>query len=207
MNNFSVLANLVNIIYLCTRIKYRNIMKKILVLNGGPRLKGNTYALIEKFKDGAEAAGNEVTVINLKQLEIKPCLGCLSGGKNPDAPCVQKDGMLEVYPHYEEADVVVLASPMYYWSITGLLKTAFDRLFAVAEKHEWVNPKKECVMLMAAEGDTEDNFEPVRHYYNALTHHMDWKSLGEVYAGGVLNVGDIAGHNGLQEAYDLGKSI
>ena len=74
-----------------------------------------------------------------------------------------------VYPAYMAADVVVLASPMYYWSISGQLKCAFDRLFAVAELGpDLANPVKDAVLLMAAEGDTEENFAPVRAYYKAL---------------------------------------
>ena len=84
--------------------------------------------------------------------------------------CVQRDGMDAVYPAYMAADVVVLASPMYYWSISGQLKCAFDRLFAVAELGpDLANPVKDAVLLMAAEGDTEENFAPVRAYYKAPT--------------------------------------
>ena len=116
--------------------------------------------------------------------------------------------MLQVYPLYEEADVVVLASPMYYWSISAQLKMAFDRLFAVAEKDaNYCNPKKACIMLMAAEGDSEDNFEPVKHYYHSLLTHLGWDNLGEVYAGGVLKIGDIKEHPALEEARKLAMSF
>lgn len=90
-----------------------------------------------------------------------------------------------VYPAYMAADVVVLASPMYYWSISGQLKCAFDRLFAVAELGpDLANPVKDAVLLMAAEGDTEENFAPVRAYYKALLDCLGWKDAGIVYAGG-----------------------
>lgn len=89
-------------------------------------------------------------------MNIHPCLGCFGGGKNPNKPCIQEDDMLQIYPAYEEADIVVLASPMYYWSITAQLKTVFDRLFAVAEKDaNYINPHKGCIMLMAAEGNNK----------------------------------------------------
>lgn len=182
--------------------------KKVLILNGSPRLKGNTKQMIDEFKRGAEDSGNEVTVFNLKQMNIHACLGCCKGGKNPDSPCAQKDDMDQIYPVYEQADVLVLASPMYYWSFTAILKAAFDRLFAVAEKDEnYRNPYKETVLLMASEGDTEDNFKPVADYYHALLHHLGWKSLGEINAGGVFNVGDIDGHPKLPDCYNLGKSL
>lgn len=183
-------------------------MSKILILNGSPRAKGNTAGLIAAFTQGAEKSGNTVVCFDLQKMNIQGCLGCLGGGKDSFSPCVQKDDMSKIYPVYEDADVVVLASPMYYWSVTGQLKCTFDRLFAVAEKNSnYVNPSKMCVILMAAEGDSEENFEPVKHYYHALLDHMGWMNMGEVYAGGVMSIGDIAGHPALDEAWQLGEKI
>lgn len=182
--------------------------KKIMILNGSPRAHGNTVALIESFTQGAERAGHTVRRFDLQKLAIHGCLGCCGGGKDPKSPCVQKDDMDRIYPFYQEADIVVLASPMYYWSISGQLKCAFDRLFAVAElSPDYANPIKDCVLLMAAEGDTESNFEPVRHYYQALMARLGWKDIGIVYAGGNMQVGDIVGKPQLQEAEALGAAI
>ncbi len=94
-------------------------MKNILVLNGSPRVVGNTSCLIEEFKRGAIESENEVKVFNLSRMNIHGCFGCFGGGKNPECPCVQKDDMNEIYPYFKEADVVVLASPLYYWTISG----------------------------------------------------------------------------------------
>ena len=128
--------------------------KKILILNGSPRKKGNTSALVKAFTEGAESAGGTVTEFFLNGMDIHDCKGCFGGGKDPEHPCVQRDDMEKIYPVYKEADVVVLASPLYYWTISGQLKCAFDRLFAVAEcDPDYRNPKKECVLLMAAEGN------------------------------------------------------
>ena len=80
--------------------------------------------------------------------------------------------MENIYPAYRAADVVVLASPVYYWSVSGLLKLAFDRLFAVAECHEdYANPVKETVLLMAAEGH---GFDEAEYWYDHLERHMGW---------------------------------
>lgn len=181
--------------------------KKILILNGSPRPRGNTKALIEAFERGA--AGHSVTRFDLQKMNIHGCLGCCGGGKDPASPCVQKDGMDKIYPAYQAADVVVLASPMYYWSISGQLKCAFDRLFAVAELDpNYANPVKDCILLMAAEGADEDNFAPVRAFYEGLVQRMGWKSLGIVYAGGNMGAGDIQKHpEQLQEAEELGRSV
>jgi len=145
---------------------------------------------------------------NLRKMQIHGCLGCMKEGKAPTSPCVQKDDMDKIYPFYQDADIMVLASPMYYWSITSQLKAAFARLFAVAETDDnYQNPGKECIMLMAVEGDSDDNWKPVLDYYHALFGHLSWKVRGTVLAGGVMNIGDIQGKASLEEARELGMSI
>ena len=176
--------------------------KHILILNGSPRAKGNTKALIEAFEKGAAGAGHHVERFDLQKMNIHGCLGCCGGGKDPASPCVQKDDMEKIYPAYQAAEIVVLASPMYYWNITGQLKCAFDRLFAVAELDaEYANPKKDCVLLMAAEGSDEENFAPVRALYEGLTRHI-------VYAGGNMEAGAVYKQpSQLRQAEELGRSV
>lgn len=182
--------------------------KKIVILNGSPRKGGNTALLCEAFTTGAQSSGHSVTRFDLQKMNIHGCIGCMKGGKDPASPCVQKDDMEAIYPAYVEADIVVLASPMYYWSVTSQLKAAFDRLFAIAETDaDYRNPRKDCILLMAAEGDSESNWKPVLDYYRALLGHLGWKDCGTVLAGGVMNVGDIQGKPSLAEAKALGASI
>ena len=176
--------------------------KKIIVLNGSPRKNGNTSALVKAFREGAESAGHSVTEFWLEGMNIN---GCCAGGKNPESPCVQKDDMAQIYLAYKEADVVVLASPLYYWTISGQLKCAFDRLFAVAECDPgYTNPRKESALLMAAEGN---GFEETVYWYDRLMGHIGWKDCGKVLCGGVMAVGDIEGKPELEEARRLGASI
>lgn len=182
--------------------------KKVMILNGSPRARGNTAGLIDAFAEGAEAAGHQVERFDLAQMEIHPCLGCWQGGGDPVHPCVQRDGMDRIYPSYLAADVVVLASPMYYWSISGQLKCAFDRLFAAAECDPgYANPKKQCLLLMAAEGSSGENDRPVRDYFHGLLARLGWTSLGCVIAGGVTAPGDIQGHPALEYAKKIGGGL
>ena len=182
--------------------------RKILVLNGSPGARGNTSMLIDAFTEGATQASHTVTRFDLQKMDLHPCLGCMKGGKDAASPCVQKDDMLKIYPAYREADIVVLASPMYYWAFSAQLKMAFDRLFAVAECDPgYANPKKECALIMAAEGNTPDNWKPVLDYYHALMSFMEWTDLGTVLAGGVLEAGAIAGSPVLDEARSFGASL
>ena len=180
--------------------------KKIVVFNGSPRPNGNTAALIKAFTAGAEEAGNTVTTFLLDSMNIRGCRGCFGGGKNPDNPCVQEDDMGKIYPVYKEADLVVLASPLYYYTVSGQLKIAIDRLFAVVEADpNFRNPPKDCILLMPAE--EQDAFEEIRHYYNGLLKHIGWNNIGIVLAGGVNKVGDIEGKPVLEEARRLGASV
>ena len=182
--------------------------KNILILNGSPRMKGNTAMLCDAFAEGAKSAGHTVTRFDLQKMNIHGCLGCVKGGKDPAAPCVQKDDMLQIYPTYKEADIVVLASPMYYWGFSGQLKTAFDRLFAVAECNPgYANPKKDCALIMAAEGNSADNWKPALDYYQALLGFLEWKDLGHVLAGGVFDAGAVAGTPVIDEAFRFGASL
>jgi len=183
------------------------VSKKIIVLNGSPRNKGNTSALIDSFSEGAEEHGHVVTRFNLQRMHIHPCMGCLEGEGRLESPCKQDDDMNKVYPAFEEADIVVFASPLYYWSFSAQLKIALDRLFAVTEAHGMKTPKKECAMLIAAEEDSPESFAPIVDYYNLLMKNLGWEDKGMVLAGGVYKVGDIAGKPSLGEAKKLGASM
>lgn len=209
-NFFTGVTKLHYVLHVLTTFNFLElpVSKKILVLNGSPHHKGNTALLCKNFVDGVTNAGHEVMQFDLQGMKIAGCIGCMRGGKDPESPCTIKDDMGLIYPVYEKADIVVLASPLYYWAFTGQLKCAFDRLFAVAECNpDYANPVKECILLMAAEGNTPDNWKPVEDYYDSLIHFLKWKNLGKVLAGGVLNPGDIADHPALAEAFKLGSSL
>lgn len=182
------------------------MQKKIIVLNGSPRKNGNTEAMVDAYIRGAEKAGHKVDKFNLGQMDVHPCIGCLRGGKDAAHPCTQKDEMDAIYPAYQQADLIVLASPMYYWGITAQLKGAIDRLFAVTELLG-NTPKKQTVLLMAAEGDSDDNNAPVIAYYESLVHHLGWQDKGQLFIGGVYEKGDIEGNPGLLKAEEMGASL
>jgi multimeric flavodoxin WrbA len=181
-------------------------MSKIMILNGSPRIYGNTSILLDHFEEGAKEAGHTVTRFNLGQMQIQACLGCLQGGRNPDMPCVQKDDMVTIYPIYKEADIVVFASPLYYWNFTSQLKGALDRLFAVTEEYG-KTPIKEALLLVTAEGKTPSNFAPMVMYYEAMLKHLRWKDRGQLFVGSVYEVGDIKGRMELDKAYQIGLKL
>lgn len=180
--------------------------KKIVILNGSPRKNGNTSTLIKAFTEGTESVGNTVTEFFLSGMDIHGCKGCFGGHSSQKCPCVQKDDMDKIYPVVKDCDVIVLATPLYYWNMSGQIRTAIDRLFALEEGDGNLlrGHNKASVLLMAAEGN---GFEDVLTYYNHLMEHLRWKNLGHVLAGGNGEIGDIKGKAEIQQAYQLGQSI
>ena len=180
--------------------------KKIVILNGSPRRNGNTSALVKSFTQGAQQAGNTVTEFFLDKMEIHGCKGCFGGHSSRECPCVQKDGMAQIYPAVKDCEVIVLATPLYYWNMSGQIRTAIDRLFALEEGDGNLlrGHGRACALLMAAEGS---GFADVLAYYDHLMEHLRWDNLGHVLAGGNGDVGDIQGKPELRQAYDLGASI
>lgn len=114
--------------------------------------------------------------------------------------------MNKIYPVVRECDVIVLASPLYYWNMSGQIRTAIDRLFALEEGDGNLlrGHGRASALLMAAEGH---GFEDVLTYYNHLMEHLKWNNLGHVLAGGNGDIGDIEGKPEISAAYKLGKSI
>ena len=167
--------------------------KKIIILNGAARKNGNTAKLAEAFADGARSTGNEVKNFFLDNMNIHSCKGCLNAGKNSKSPCSQKDDMDKIYAEFEEADVVVFASPLYFWTITGTLKTAADRLYAELECLGYGRFPKKSVLLMTADGG---DYSQAVTWYRTYEKNLGWKNLGE-----------ILGKGKIREAYQLGASV
>lgn len=180
--------------------------KKVIILNGSPRRNGNTAGLVKAFTEGAQSMGHEVTEFFLDGMDINGCKGCLGGKGKEEHPCTQRDDMDKIYPVMKEAEVVIFASPLYYWTLSGQLRTAIDRLFAIEEGGGGYlgGHGRSCALLMAAEGD---GFANVAGYFDFLMEKLHWNNLGHVLASGCTLVGDIEGKEILKQARELGRNI
>ena len=167
--------------------------KKIIVLNGAARKNGNTAKLVDAFTDGAVSAGNQVKTFYLDGMDIHSCKGCLRADRDSKSPCSQKDDMDQIYAEFEHSDVVVFASPVYFWTITGPLKTAADRLYAELECLGYGGFPKKSVLLMTADGG---DYSQAVTWYRTYERNLGWRNLGEVLGKGKT-----------KEAYRLGASI
>ena len=107
-------------------------MKNILIVQGGGRPGGNTEQLIGAFVKGAEQAGHRTEIVSLLRQEVKGCLGC--NVCRQGRPCVQRDAFHEIVPKIQEADCLVFASPLYYWTVSARLKAFIERFYSVARQ-------------------------------------------------------------------------
>ena len=129
---------------------------QILVLNGSPRPNGNTKDMAEAFRGGAVSAGHRVDVVDVCRLKISGCLACEYCHTKGHGTCVQKDGMQQIYDLLKEAEMLVLASPIYYHGITGQLKCVIDRFYSAAYPTKPPHLKKVAMILSSGDADMYD---------------------------------------------------
>ena len=158
-------------------------MKKILILNGSPRKNGKTASLVKAFSEGATSAGNEVKEMYIQGMHIGGCLACEACSRN-GGRCVQKDDMEQINEAYLWADVIVFASPMYWGTITGQLKTVVDRIYAIQNRIGYGDMSKqyrETAFLMTARGNY---YRQALDFYHIFTEMFGWKNWGTVLGAG-----------------------
>lgn len=136
---------------------------KILVLNGSPRLNGNTSAMVAAFEDGAKENGHEVNVIHICQKKIAGCLACEYCHTKGEGKCIQQDDMQGIYPVLEDAEMIVLASPIYYHSFSGQLQCVINRIYALDKPK---NLKKAALILSS--GSDHVYCGAIYEYQNSL---------------------------------------
>lgn len=178
-------------------------MRKILIVVGSGVQKGNTNQLAQTFEKGAKEAGHDVQRIVLSE-NIQGCQGCGACQKNSHQ-CVIQDSMQNYYALFEWADTIVLASPLYFWSISGRLKCFIDRLYAISQDDQY--PYKETVLLMSAGDNHFWTFEQALSFYSFYTKALGWKDLGHVLAGGCESEPRYIPTQKLQEAYQKGLHL
>ena len=104
---------------------------QILILQGSPRAKGNTAWMAEEYKKAAEAAGHNVTLVNVAHKHIAGCLACEYCHGKGNGACIQKDDMQELYPLIAEAEVLVLAAPIYYFTLCAQIQAPIHRIYSM----------------------------------------------------------------------------
>ena len=177
--------------------------KKVLILSGSPRKGGNSDILCDEFMRGAQETGNEVEKIRVSEKKIAPCSACYYCSTHGGA-CVYKDDMAEVLQKMIDADVLVLASPVYFYSIDAQLKTVIDRTVArwteVAEKEFYY------IVTMADEFHTsaDTTLACFRGYADCVEGAVE---KGVIIGSGVYEPGKVKNTPAMQQAYQMGRNV
>ena len=191
-------------------------MKKILVVLGGGRPNGNTKQLADAFIKGAAEAGHQTELISLNKLRVNGCTGC--NACRYGKPCVQKDDFNSLIPKIKEADLIVFASPLYFWTISSKIKAFIERFYCMAEKDEHPPlgryekyPVRDCALLMTSADHFFWTFEQAVSYYQfTLVNYIGFHDKGMLLAG---RCGDTDGKpqisqtDYLEQAFAFGRCI
>ena len=178
-------------------------MKKVLILEGSPRRNGNSAILSEEFARGAAEAGCSVEKVRIAGKKIAGCLGCDACYRNGGA-CVQKDDMAEIQEKMLAADIIVLASPIYFYSMTAQLKSVIDRTYAFYQQLEG---KTFYFLITCGATDasyTETMLAALRGFTCCVPNA---KEGGYVLGIGAMEAGEIRSSAAMEEAYRLGQSV
>ena len=174
----------------------------ILILSGSPRKGGNTELLAEAFAKGA-AAHHHVEIVSVRDYKVNPCLGCDACFKT-NGVCAQKDDMTILYEKMSQTDMLVIASPVYFYGISAQLKAVIDRFHNPIR--DTFHIKKMALLLVGA-ATLPELFDAIIAEYNLCLKFFGIEDVGNVLVRGVKDKGDINNTDALNEAYRLGESI
>ena len=183
-----------------TEAKEKNM--KILVLTGSPRKNGNSNTLADYFIKGAEEAGHQVERFDAAFKNVHPCIACNKCGMN--GSCVFKDDFEFVRNHIVDADVVVFATPMYYFGVSAQLKAVIDRFYAINGQ---IHRPKKAVLLMTYANTAASEAVPIEAHYDVLLKYLGWEDAGRIIVPGVWPAGAVKHTDYPEHAYKLGKNI
>jgi multimeric flavodoxin WrbA len=178
-------------------------MKKVLILSASPRKGGNSDTLCDEFYKGVAEAGNEVEIVRIAEKKIGYCTACYACKETRE--CVQKDDMAEILNKIVNADVIVLATPVYFYTMCAQMKTLIDR--TLPRYTEIIGKDFYYIATMA---DTDNSamdrtFEGLRGFSVECLYGT--KEKGVIYGSGVWQLGDIQRTTAMKQAYEMGKRV
>lgn len=179
---------------------------RILSVLGSPRKNGNTSALLEEFLRGVNENHNdtEISKIFLQELELKGCMGCNVCHRKESDGCVIKDDMFKLYPMIGDNDVILLATPIYWWNMSAQLKTFIDRIYGFKG-----TLKGKKMILLTTFGDDDKMTSGALNVINSLKSMCEYEGIDFLFDYGTSSWKVPVNENKevLKEVYELGKSI
>ncbi len=176
---------------------------KILVLQGSPNRNGSTALLVRSFAEGAQGAGHDVEVVDVAALDIAPCTGCVSCGYG--GPCALYDDFDGVREKILSADMLVFATPLYYFGMTAQLKAVVDR-FCSSNPSITGRRLKSALLAVAWNADNW-TFDALESHYDTLVRYLSMRDCGRVLGSGCGTPGMTARSGFPERARELGASL
>lgn len=177
-------------------------MKNILIISSSPRRNGNSQLLCNQFKKGAEDEGHHVDMIRIMDQNIgfcRACDGCMRNG----GTCILRDDMANILNLYQKADVLVLATPVYFYGISAQMKTFIDRTYPI-----WQHLGKKDVYYIISAGLGEDIVERALGDLDGFVEHLEeYEIKGRLYATNVMDAGLVKNQEIYKQAYEMANSI
>ena len=171
---------------------------KIVILNGSPHLNGPTSDMAAAFGKGAEEAGHEVVSINVAHKNIRGCMACEYCRNKEKGVCVQKDDMQEIYPQILSADMVVFASPIYYFTLSVQLQAVIHRTYAID-----IPKKVKKTALIMSSGSRFVYGPAITQYFQSIVEYWGVENAGIFTANGRQNRSE----KKRKELYRFGRSL
>lgn len=180
--------------------------KNILVVTGSAREGGNTDILAASFVKGAKSAGHSVQVFNSGKNPMLACLHCDACWSNGE-PCVVNDNFALFWPMLEQADMLVLASPLYWYNFSGHIKCAIDRMYPYSRKNRPRELKiREAILLMCGESHFLRSFAGAAESWRQILGLKRWKDRGRLFVTGVHEYGEMKRENAIAAAEEMGRN-
>ena len=189
------------------------IMKTVLAIYGSPRRNGNTATLLDEFVRGARDAGAEVTKLYLMDYNFKPCIECRQCDRT--GRCVVKDDMQKIYPLLEESNIIILASPIFFYGVSAVAKAMIDRCQAFWARRYVLKrtvgngaDKRKGYFISTAGSKGKKLFDGAIMTMKYFCDALDVKYVGELVFRGIEHVEDLQKHpTALRDAYEAGRDI
>jgi multimeric flavodoxin WrbA len=153
--------------------------------------------MVDAFAEGAKAAGNEVEVLQVGKMKINGCLACEYCHGKGAGQCIQKDDMEKVMPAYKDCDMIVFASPIYYFDMTAQLSAAIQRVYAIGK------PTKATRAALLLSSASPNPFEGAIATYKAMIGYMGLEDAGIITAAGDENGSEAK----LKEICEMSKAL
>lgn len=177
-------------------------MSKILILSGSPRKNGNTDSLVASFAAAAKEK-NEVEIVSVSDCQIAPCIGCNSCFTREGHRCFRDDDMTAVYEKLSRADVLIIASPVYFYGISAQLKAVIDRLHTPMRNSFHI---RKTGLLLVGAAELPELFDAILVQYQLIMNFFHLEDAGTVLVRGAREKGEVKQED-LEKAFRFGQSI